>query len=142
MADPTLVCPQCKTEIKLTESLAAPLLADVRRQFEQRLAQKDADMAKREKSLIERAESIDKAKANLDQQIAAKLQQERVRIAAEEQQKAKLVMGNDLNQKAKEISTLQEVLKQRDAKLAEAQKVQAELMRKERELMTPSAKWK
>ena len=134
MAEPTLVCPQCKTEIKLTESLAAPLLADVRRQFEQRLAQKDADMAKREQSLIERAESIDKAKANLDQQVAAKLQQERVRIAAEEQQKAKLVMGNDLNQKAKEISTLQEVLKQRDAKLAEAQKVQAELMRKEREL--------
>jgi hypothetical protein len=134
MADPTLVCPQCKNEIKLTESLAAPLLADVRRQFEQRLAQKDADMAKREQSLIERAESIDKAKANLDQQVAAKLQQERVRIAAEEQQKAKLVMGNDLNQKAKEISTLQEVLKQRDAKLAEAQKVQAELLRKEREL--------
>src|SRR5258706_5168631 len=108
MAEPTLVCPQCKTEIKLTESLAAPLLADVRRQFEQRLAQKDADMAKREQSLIERAESIDKAKANLDQQVTAKLQQERVRIAAEELQKAKLVMGNDLNQKSREISTLQE----------------------------------
>jgi hypothetical protein len=134
MAEPTLVCPQCKTEIKLTESLAAPLLADVRRQFEQRLAQKDAEVAKREISLNERAEAIEKAKASLDQQVAAKLQQERVRIAAEEQQKAKLVMGNDLNQKVKEISTLQEVLKQRDAKLAEAQKVQAELMRKEREL--------
>ena len=40
MAEPTIICPQCKSEIKLTESLAAPLLADVRRQFEQRLAQK------------------------------------------------------------------------------------------------------
>jgi hypothetical protein len=134
MAEPTIICPQCKTEIKLTESLAAPLLADVKRQFEQRLAQKDADMAKREQSLNERAESIEKAKANLDQQIAAKLQQERVRIAAEEQQKAKMVLGNDLNQKAKEISTLQEVLKQRDAKLAEAQQAQAELIGKQREL--------
>jgi len=134
MAEPTVVCPQCKTEIKLTESLAAPLLADVKRQFEQRLAQKDADMAKREQSLTERAEAIEKAKANLDQQIAAKLQQERVRIAAEEQQKAKMVLGNDLNQKAKEISTLQEVLKQRDAKLAEAQQAQAELIGKQREL--------
>ena len=121
MAEPTIICPQCKTEIKLTESLAAPLLADVKRQFEQRLAQKDTDMAKREQSLNERAESIEKAKANLDQQIAAKLQQERVRIAAEEQQKAKQLLGNDLNQKVKEIGTLQEVLKQRDAKLAEAQ---------------------
>ena len=134
MAEPTIICPQCKTEIKLTESLAAPLLADVKRQFEQRLAQKDADMAKREQSLNERAESIEKAKANLDQQITAKLQQERVRIADEEQQKAKMAIGNDLNQKTKEISTLQEVLKQRDAKLAEAQQAQAELIRKQREL--------
>jgi hypothetical protein len=134
MAEPTIVCPQCKTEIKLTESLAAPLLADVKRQFEQRLAQKDADMAKREQSLNERAETIEKAKANLDQQIAAKLQQERVRIGAEEQQKAKQLLGNDLNQKVKEIGTLQEVLKQRDAKLAEAQQAQAELIGKQREL--------
>ena len=134
MAEPTIMCPQCKTEIKLTESLAAPLLADVKRQFEQRLAQKDTDMAKREQSLNERAESIEKAKATLDQQIAAKLQQERVRIAAEEQQKAKMVLGNDLNQKLKEISTLQDVLKQRDAKLAEAQQAQAQLIGKQREL--------
>jgi hypothetical protein len=134
MAEPTIVCPQCKTEIKLTESLAAPLLADVKRQFEQRLAQKDADMAKHEQSLNERAETIEKAKANLDQQIAAKLQQERVRIGAEEHQKAKQLLGNDLNQKVKEIGTLQEVLKQRDAKLAEAQQAQAELIGKQREL--------
>ncbi|MGZ8483002.1 MAG: DUF2130 domain-containing protein, partial [Candidatus Binatia bacterium] len=134
MAEPTIICPQCKTEIKLTESLAAPLLADVKRQFEQRLAQKDADMARREQSLNERADTIEKTKANLDQQIAAKLQQERVRIAAEEQQKAKMVLGNDLNQKVKEINTLQEVLKQRDAKLAEAQQAQAELIGKQREL--------
>jgi hypothetical protein len=134
MAEPTVVCPQCKTEIKLTESLAAPLLETVRRDYEQRLSQKDADMAKREQSLNERAESIEKAKANLDQQVAAKLQQERVLIAAEEQQKAKLMLGNDLNQKTKEITTLQEVLKQRDVKLAEAQKAQAELIGKQREL--------
>jgi len=134
MAEPTIICPQCKTEIKLTESLAAPLLESVRRDYEQRLSQKDADMAKREQSLNERAESIEKAKATIDQQVAQKLQQERVRIAAEEQQKAKLVLGDDLNQKTREISTLQEILKQRDAKLAEAQKVQAELLRKEREL--------
>ena len=101
MAEPTIICPKCKTEIKLTESLAAPLLETVRRDYEQRLSQKDTDMAKREQSLNERAESIEKAKANLDQQIAAKLQQERGRIAAEEQQKAKMVLGNDSTKKSK-----------------------------------------
>ena len=134
MAEPTVVCPQCRTEIKLTESLAAPLLESVRRDYDQRLTQKDTDIAKREKLLNERAETLEKAKQSLDQQVEQKLQLERSRITAEEQRKAKLAIGNDLDQKSKEISTLQEVLKQRDTKLAEAQKTQAELIRKEREL--------
>ena len=48
MTEPTITCPNCKTEIKLTESLAAPLIEATRRGFEQRLAQKDADVVKRE----------------------------------------------------------------------------------------------
>lgn len=134
MAEPTVVCPQCRSEIKLTESLAAPLLEAVRRDYEQRLSQKDVDMNRREQALAQRSESLEKAKATLDQQIAQRLEQERLRIAAEEQRKAKLAFGNDLDHKAREIQTLQEVLKERDAKLAEAQKVQAELTRKQREL--------
>ena len=134
MAEPTIICPQCKTEIKLTESLAAPLLESVKRDYEQRLSQKDADMTQREQALADRAQSLEKAKATLDQQVAQKLQQERVRIAAEEQQKARLAFGNDLDQKTKEIYGLQEILKQNNAKLADAQKAQAELIRKQREL--------
>ncbi len=45
MTEPTITCPNCKTEIKLTESLAAPLIESTRRQFEQQLAQKDSDIA-------------------------------------------------------------------------------------------------
>jgi hypothetical protein len=134
MAEPTIICPQCKTEIKLTESLAAPLLESVKRDYEQRLSQKDADMTQREQALADRAQALEKAKANLDQQVAQKLQQERVRIGAEEQQKARLAFGNDLDQKTKEIYGLQEILKQNNAKLADAQKAQAELIRKQRAL--------
>ena len=134
MAEPTIICPQCKTEIKLTESLAAPLLESVKRDYEQRLSQKDADMTQREQALADRTQALEKAKANLDQQVAQKLQQERVRIAAEEQQKARLAFGNDLDQKTKEIYGLQEILKQNNAKLADAQKAQVELIRKQREL--------
>jgi hypothetical protein len=134
MAEPTVVCPQCKSEIKLTESLAAPLLDSVRRDYEQRLTQKDTDVARREKLLHERELTLQKAKESLDEQVAAKLQQERARIAAEEAKKAKRALENDLDQKAKEISDLQEILKQRESKLAEAQKAQAEITRKQREL--------
>jgi hypothetical protein len=134
MTEPTVVCPQCQTEIKLTESLAAPLLQSVRREYEQRLSQKDADIAGREKTLHEREALLAKQKQSMDEQIAQKLEQERARIASEEAKKAKLALGNDLDQKSKEINELHEVLKQRDAKLLEAQKAQADLIRKQREL--------
>ncbi len=35
MTEPTIICPKYKTEIKLTESLAAPLTASTRLQFYQ-----------------------------------------------------------------------------------------------------------
>lgn len=134
MSEPTITCPSCKTEIKLTESLAAPLIESIRRDYEQRLTTKDTDIAKRETSLREREAMLAKAKESIDEQVAEKLNQERTKIAAEENKKAKLALAGDLEQQAKEISELNEVLKQRDVKLAEAQKAQAELIRKQREL--------
>jgi len=134
MAEPTVVCPQCKVEIKLTESLAAPLLESVRRDYEQRLMQKDSDIAKREQALADRAQSLEKAKQTLEQQVAQKIEMERGHIVAEEARKAKLALGSELDQKIKEIKSLQDILKQNDAKLAEAQKAQADLIRKQREL--------
>jgi len=134
MTEPTITCPNCKTEIKLTESLAAPLIESTRHEFEQRLAQKDADIAQRESVLHEEETALAKAKETLDDQIAEKLRKERAAIAAEEAKKAKLILGTDLEQKAQAITDLQEVLKQRDEKLAEAQKAQAQLLKKQREL--------
>lgn len=134
MTEPTITCPKCKNEIKLTESLAAPLIESTRREFEKQLAQKEYDIAKRETSIREREEALSKAKETIDDQVAEKLRQERAKIAAEEAKKAKLAIGTDLDQKTKEITELQEILRLRDEKLAEAQKAQAELIRKQREL--------
>ena len=134
MTEPTITCPSCRTEIKLTESLAAPLLAATRDDFEKRLAQKDADIGKREATLREREASLVKAREAIDQQVAEKLKQERAGIVAEEAKKARQQAAGDLEQKLKEITELNEVLKQRDEKLAEAQKAQADLIRKQREL--------
>lgn len=127
MADPTITCPTCKAEIKLTESLAAPLIEATRREYEKRLVKKDSDMATREAALAE-------AQETLDQRVAEKLKMERAKIASEESKKAKLALATELEEKDKEIEDLNGVLKVRDGKLAEAQKAQAELIRKQREL--------
>ncbi|MDH4079314.1 MAG: DUF2130 domain-containing protein [Nitrospira sp.] len=134
MADPTIICPSCKTEIKLTESLAAPLIESTRREYETRLAQKEADVAKRDAVLREREEALSKAQQTIDDQVNEKVRSERAKIAADEAKKAKLALQNDLDHKAKEVADLHEVIRQREAKLAEAQKVQADLLRKQREL--------
>ena len=138
MTEPTITCPNCKTEIRLTESLAAPLIAATRRQFEQQLAQKDDAIAKREQGVREREKQIAEAKHKLDEQVAdqvaAQLKEERARIITEESRKAKLASAAELENRTRELAELQEVLKVRDTKLAEAQQAQAELIKKQREL--------
>ncbi|MDE2342975.1 MAG: DUF2130 domain-containing protein [Betaproteobacteria bacterium] len=138
MTEPVILCPNCGTEIKLTESLAAPLIAATRRQFEQKLSEKDAEIARREQSLRDKEKQVADAKRTLDQQVAdqvaEQLASERARVIAEESRKAKLASAAELQDKARELAELQEVLKARDEKLAEAQKAQAELIKKQREL--------
>ncbi len=138
MTEPTIICPNCKTEIKLTESLAAPLIAATRQQFEQQLAQKDSDIAKREQAMRDKEKQLNDARHKLDDQVAdqvaAQLKAERARIIVEESKKAKLASAAELENKVRELGDLQEVLKARDEKLAEAQKAQVELIKKQREL--------
>ncbi len=138
MTEPTIICPNCKTEIKLTESLAAPLIESTRKQFEQQLIQKDEDIARREQGIRDKEKQIVEATRNLNEQVAdqvaVQLKAERARVVAEESKKAKLASAAELESKVRELSELQVVLKSRDEKLAEAQKAQAELIKKQREL--------
>ena len=104
-AEPIISCPNCKAEIKLTESLAAPLVEATCREYEHRLVQMQENLIK-----------------------------DRERIATDEARKAKLLLTGELEGKAREIGTLQQVLRDRDQKLAEAQRVQTQFLQKTRAL--------
>lgn len=138
MSEPTIICPHCKEEIKLTESLAAPLIELTREQFKRQLADKDKDIAERETAVRETEKSLTQAKKAIDEQVSSQVEEQltkdRRRIAEEETKKAQLVSSSELEQKTKEIAGLQDVLKANNEKLAEAQKVQAEMVKKGREL--------
>lgn len=138
MTEPTITCPQCQTEIRLTESLAAPMLAATRRQFQQQLAQKDAAIAQREAGLRTQEERLAAAQRALDTQVAEQVEQKlgaaRSALIADEARKARLNAAAELDAKAREVLELQDVLKSREEKLAAAQAAQAELIRKQREL--------
>lgn len=138
MTEPTIICPKCHVEIRLTESLAAPLIAATQRQFERKLAEKDEQVAQREQSLREKERLVLEAKRAVDQQVTdqvtAQLKAERARVTAEESKKAREASAADLDAKARELKELQEVLAARNEKLAEAQQAHAEVIKKQREL--------
>ena len=138
MTEPTITCPKCKTEIRLTESLAAPLLEATRLQFEEKLSQKDEEVARRVQELRDKEKQVTEAKRTLEQQVsdqvAAQLKTERLRVIEEESKRARLASAAELESKDRELSALQNVLKSREEKLAEAQNAQAELITKQREL--------
>ena len=108
----TLHCPNCNHKIKLTESLAAPLLQETRQRFNEQLAAKDAEVARKTDAL----------------------RKERSQLVAAEAKKAREAVAGDLQAKAAETAELRKNLEASDAKLAEAQQAQAEVIRKERAL--------
>jgi hypothetical protein len=134
MADPTIICPKCKTSIKLTESLAAPIIEATRKEFEKQIAEKDESITKKEKALRRREEALSKEQESLDAIVEEKLKSEQARIAKEEARKAKLALAADIEEKDKKVTELEQTLKKRDEKLAEAQQAQAGLLKKQREL--------
>ncbi|MGH6890216.1 MAG: DUF2130 domain-containing protein [Rhizomicrobium sp.] len=118
----------------MTESLAAPLLEATRLEFQRKLAEQGAEISRREAAVRAQEAAVAKAKGAIDDQVAAKLKAERQRISADELKRARLLVAADFDQKAREVTDLQEMLRQRDATLGEAQQTQAELVRKQREL--------
>ncbi len=134
MIEPVIECPHCHKEIKLTESLAAPLVEATRREFEMKLAEKDAEVARRETELRTGEQTLATARQQIDAQIEEGIRRERQTIAHEEASKARRLVSDELEGKARELADLEAVVKSKDAKLAEAQNAQAELIRKQREL--------
>lgn len=98
MNDPVIECPKCSHKIKLTESLAAPMLEHARAEF------------------------------------AKQVEDVRTKSYRAAMDKARQDLSNELEGHSREAADLRAELTKREAKLAEAQKVQADFMKRQREL--------
>jgi hypothetical protein len=122
MNEPVIICPSCKAEIKLTESLAAPLVESTRRQFEERLKQQEQEISAREAAVKKEHEGVAVA-------VEAKLKAERAAIIATEAKRAREAVSDELAKAQQEKAATEELLENRNRKLAEAQKIELELRR-------------
>jgi hypothetical protein len=132
--EPSIICPNCRTDIKLTETLAAPLIEAVRRESDQKLRSKEAEIQKREAAIRAQQADMKEAKEAMDAKFAERLKGELKKLAEEEARKARAAVSVDLHLKDQKLEELTQAFKKHEAKLVEAQKAQAEAVRKEREL--------
>ena len=123
LPEPVIQCPHCQGDIKLTESLAAPFIRA-----------REAEFKRQEAGLREREAAVRAQRDSLDAQIAERVAIERKKVEEEAQRKARLALGTELESSKRELVEANELLKLRDQKLAEAQRAQAELIRKQREV--------
>src|SRR5207302_3718053 len=126
MDDPTIICPNCKTEIRLTESLAAPLVEATREEFERKLQEKDLLIRAKEAAVTAEKQGLNEQRQELENTIAKRVKEAGQQIAAEEARKAQERVKDALTEREQELAGLRELIEEKNSKLAEAQKAQVE----------------
>src|SRR5690606_30052081 len=125
MADPTVQCPHCREEFALTQSLAAPLLEAAKAEHERQLAEQRRQVAEREAALQQEKSELARSREALADEVEAKVKAQREGIREDEQRKARLAAAAEVETTNRELSELQELLKQRDSRITELQKGEA-----------------
>jgi hypothetical protein len=123
LPEPVIQCPHCQGDIKLTESLAAPFIRA-----------REAEFKRQEAGLRDREAALRRDRESIERQVAEQVATERKKLEEEAQRRARLALGTELEANKRELAEAKELLKLRDEKLAEAQRAQAGLIRKQREV--------
>ncbi len=134
MNEPVMTCPSCGIDIKLNETLAAPIIAAERKRIETELRVRAEAIDSREKTLVADRNKVSQLQAELERQkatiedlVAARVGEQREAIA-----NAATKRANDAA--AAELKAANDALAVKDAKLAESQKAEVEL-RSQREAL-------
>lgn len=122
-----IICPNCKTEIPLSDAMTHRVREQLEQEFAARLNQSQQALNAREKALSDRAKALEAAQNCIEQQVADKLVAARAAVQAEARELAK--QGVSV-----ELQDLRQRLEDRQKQLAEAQKAELELRKKQNEL--------
>jgi hypothetical protein len=110
------------------------LLDEFRRRFQEQLAHKDTEVTRKLDALRREQQELATAREQVEEQIQLRVAVERIQLASVETGKAREAAAAELQAKAAEATELREALEVNNAKLAEAQQAQADVMRRQRAL--------
>lgn len=134
MTEPTITCPSCQADIKLTESLAGPLVEQTRKAFAEQLSAKDQQVAKAQAEVASTKQSVEQERLDIEATLAKRMDEARKQIATDEAERAKRLIATDLEARDRQLAELTETLKAREEKLKASQAVEVEMLKKQREL--------
>lgn len=134
MNEPTITCPNCKSDIKLTESLAGPLVEQTRRQFVEQLNEKDRLVEKVQADISAEKKRVELERQAIEATVAARMDDARKQIATDEAERAKRIVAADIEERDRKFAELQDMLASREEKLKLSQAAEAEMLKKQREL--------
>jgi hypothetical protein len=147
MTDPKIECPHCHKSIRLTETLAAPFIEEMRSKLEKDWETKEEDLAERRKALSDQEKAaarslkevekdraaLAKQKEQIDDTVAELVAERMAALEREAIKKANKKFEEKIAKRDEENEELRETLKEQDQKLAEAQKEKKEALRLKRE---------
>jgi hypothetical protein len=147
--EPALICPKCGESIKLTESLAAPLVAATRAQYEQQLADQAKNfqaekqlVAKQQEANDARAAELEAATRKQEQAVAQAVQDgiakqlagERKKIAEQESIRARQQVEDELKGEREAAALQKERIQDLNSKLTLARAAETDLLKKQQQL--------
>lgn len=123
----TIICPNCGSEIAVSETLAAQIQQHLRLEFDQEARRKDKDLEKRLEDLRQQERDIKTVRQSMEQEVSIRIAQEQTRLANEARVNAEQSV-------ALEMRDLEGQLTEARDKIIEARKAELQLRQERRDL--------
>jgi len=123
----SIVCPNCRFEIEVSDALSTQLRQQLRSEFEAEGRRKENDFLRREEGLRHRQQELDASRQSLEQEVVNRVAQERSHILQEAENHARETL-------CAEINDLQAQITDGKQKLADAQAAELQLRKERRDL--------
>jgi hypothetical protein len=127
MAEQTIRCPKCKTDIPLTEVLTAQIKEGVKNELMVEVEKKEKALAEKEKDILAEKKLIEDSRENIEEEVNKRLDVEKKKIKEQTKKDAE-------DEVSLELKDLQEQIQEKNKKIKESQDKELELRKKQREI--------
>lgn len=122
-----VTCPSCGHEFEISDALTSELREHLKEELQENIANREAEVAKRQKALTEEQKELSRLRESVDEQVEDRLKE---RLSEVEQKAIKKVEGKY----AVELKDLHETLKERNEAIATFREQELELRKRQRQL--------